>query len=253
MSLADIGTIVITLLLLAVAIKLLQRWVPHHIREEHNDVAGFIFAAVGVLYAVLLGFVVITVWTNNDSASKTTFQEADALAGIYWISRELPAPLGPQLEQQTLSYARTVQDSEWPMMANHKSDPQATELVYQIRDSVFSIKPTDEQQQVLYEHAVSHVEDLASERRERLNQVDDSVPPLLWVALIGGGVLTIGFTFLFGLSNTLAHTLMVLSLGALVVLSLLVIKEMNFPFAGATAVKPTAFDVFLQRLPPPRT
>jgi hypothetical protein len=252
MSFEDIGIVLIVLVLLAVGLKLLQRWVPHPVRESHNDVAGFIFAAVGVLYAVLLAFVVITVWTNNDSARKTTFQEADALAGIYWISRELPAPLGPQLEQQTLAYAHTVTDQEWPLMADHHSDPDATKLVYQMRSSVFSINPTSAQQQVLYEHAVSHLEDLASQRRARLNQVDDEVPVLLWVALIVGGVLTVGFTFLFGLSNTLAHTLMVLSLGALVVVSLLIIKEMDFPFAGATAVKPTAFDVFLQRLPAPR-
>lgn len=252
MSFTDIGILVAVLAALAAGLKLLERFVPHHVRESHNDVAGFIFAAVGVLYAVLLGFVVITVWTNNDAARKTTFQEADALAGVYWISRELPPPLGPQLEKQTLEYARTVMDTEWPLMSQHHSSPQATQLVYQMRTSVFAVNPVGAQQQVLYEHAVSHLEQLASERRQRLNQVDDEVPGLLWVALIAGGVLTVGFTFLFGLSNTLAHSLMVLSLGGLVVLSLLVIREMNFPFTGVTAVKPTAFDVFLQRLPPPR-
>ncbi|MDH6111224.1 phage-related holin [Kitasatospora sp. MAP12-15] len=252
MSLWDIGTVLIVLVVLAVALKLLQRYVPHHVREPHNDVAGFIFAAVGVLYAVLLGFVVITVWTNNDSARQTTFKEADALAGIYWISRELPAPVGPQLEHETLSYAQTVMTTEWPLMADHKSSPDATQLVYQMRGTVFSVNPVGDQQQVLYEHAVTHVEDLASERRARLNEVDDEVPVLLWVALILGAVLTVGFTFLFGLPNTLAHTLMVLSLAGLVVLSLVVIKELNFPFAGAAAIKPTAFQVFLDRLPPPR-
>ena len=30
--------------------------------EKHNEVAGFIFATVGVVYAVLLAFVVIVVW-----------------------------------------------------------------------------------------------------------------------------------------------------------------------------------------------
>ncbi|WP_329565163.1 bestrophin-like domain [Kitasatospora sp. NBC_01266] len=252
MSLMDIGTVLIVLAVLAVLLRLVQRWIPHHVREAHNDVAGFIFAAVGVIYAVLLAFVVVTVWTNDDSARKTTFEEADAVAGIYWISRELPAPLGPQLEQQTLSYARTVMNTEWPLMAKHESSPQATDLVYQMRSGVFSINPTNAQQQVLYEHAVTHVEALASQRRARLNEVDDEVPSLLWVALIVGGVLTVGFTFLFGLPNTLAHSLMVLSLGGLVVISLLLIKEMNFPFTGVTAVKPTAFEVFLQRLPPPR-
>ncbi|WP_441245436.1 DUF4239 domain-containing protein [Kitasatospora sp. McL0602] len=252
MTWQDIGILVAVLVGLAGGLYLLQHFVPHPVREVHNDVAGFIFAAVGVLYAVLLAFVVIAVWENNDKARQTTFKEADSLAGVYWISRQLPPPLGPELEKQTLAYANLVKDTEWPLMSNHQSSPEATELVYKIRSDVFSFTPTDDQQRVLYDHAVSNLENLASERRARLNQVDEEVPPLLWYALITGAVLTVGFTFLFGLSNTLSHTLMVLALSGLVVISLLVIKEMDFPFKGVTAVQPTAFDVFLHRLPPPR-
>ncbi|KJK58319.1 bestrophin-like domain [Saccharothrix sp. ST-888] len=252
MSLSDIGILVGVLLAVSAALYLVQRYIPHPVREVHNDVAGFIFAAVGVLYAVLLAFVVIAVWENNDAARKTTFKEADSLAGVYWISRQLPAPLGPQLERHTLDYAQMVKDTEWPLMAHHESSPAATDLVYRIRGDVFSIQAGTDQQRVLYDHAVSHLESLASERRSRLSQVDEDVPPLLWAALILGAVLTIGFTFLFGLSNTFSHALMVLALSGLVVISLIVIKEMDFPFTGVTAVKPTAFDVFLQRLPTPR-
>jgi hypothetical protein len=74
----------------------------------------------------------------------------------------------------------------------------------------------------------------------------------MWLALIAGGLLTVAFTYLFGLSNTLAHGLMVLTLTALVVVSLLLIKEVDLPFTGVTRVEPTAFAVFLSRLPPPR-
>ncbi|MDH6124470.1 DUF4239 domain-containing protein [Kitasatospora sp. GP82] len=252
MSLLDIGILVGVLLVVAATLYVVQRCIPHPVREVHNDVAGFIFAAVGVLYAVLLAFVVIAVWENNDSARKTTFKEADSLAGVYWISRQLPAPLGPQLEKRTLDYAELVKDEEWPRMAHHQSSAAATDLVYQMRGDVFSIPVGNDQQRVLYDHAVSHLESLASERRARLSQVDEDVPPLLWAALIIGGVLTVGFTFLFGLSNTFSHGLMVVALAGLVVISLIVIREMDFPFAGVAAVKPTAFDVFLQRLPPPR-
>ncbi len=34
---------------------LVQRLVPSVQRQEHNDVAGFIYAVLGVAYAVLLG------------------------------------------------------------------------------------------------------------------------------------------------------------------------------------------------------
>ncbi|TDU04792.1 uncharacterized protein DUF4239 [Streptomyces sp. 846.5] len=252
MSWSDVAIFVGSLALAALLLWLLQRFVPHPRRESHNDVAGFIFAGIGVIYAVLLAFVVISVWTSVDAARQTTFKEANALAGVYWISRELPLPGGATIEHATLDYAHTVQDAEWPLMGSHRSSPQATQEVYAIRDAVNSFQPTTPQQQVLYEHAVTHVEDLATERRARLTEVEDSVPPILWGALILGAVVTIGFTYLFGLSNTLVHSLMVLSLTALVVGSLILVKEMNYPFLGVTKVEPTAFQVFLDRLPAPR-
>lgn len=252
MSWSDILIFFGALAFAALMLWLVQRFVPHPARESSNDVAGFIFAGVGVIYAVLLAFVVISVWENVDAARQTTFKEANALAGIYWISRDLPLPLGSTIEHETLDYAHTVEDNEWPLMADHRSSPQATQEVYAIRASVNSYQPTTPAQQVLFDHAVTHVEDLATERRERLTEVEDSVPPLLWGALILGAVLTIGFTYLFGLSNTLAHALMVLSLTALVVGSLILIKEMNYPFVGHSKIEPTAFQVFLDRLPAPR-
>jgi len=251
-SWTDVLIFVASMAAIALALRLVQRFVPHPHRERHNEVAGFIFAGVGVLYAVLLGFVVVSVWGGVGAAQQTTFNEADSLAGVYWISRSLPLPLGAQIEHETLDYATTVENSEWALMAKHRSSPQATDLVYAIRASVLSFQPATLQQQVLYDHAVTDVENLASARRERLNEVQDSVPTILWVALITGAVLTIGFTFLFGMSNSVAHGLMVLCLGALVVASLILIKEMDYPFAGVTKVEPTAFQVFLSRLPPPR-
>lgn len=242
-----------TLVGVAACIYVVQRFVPHPLREQHNDVAGFIFAAVGVLYAVLLAFVVIAVWENHATARETTFKEADELAGLYWVSRELPLPLGAELEAQTLEYAKTVMHKEWPMMTEHKSSPEATQLVYRLREGVMSYTPGGPREEILYERAVNHLEDMASARRERLNQVDEDVPTLLWIALIAGAALTIGFTFLFGLSNTFSHGLMVLMLSGLIVVSLVVIKEMDFPYNGVTKIHPTAFEVFLDRLPPPRT
>ena len=38
-----------------------QRLVPTSRRQEHNDVAGFIYAVVGVIYTVLLALMVIAV------------------------------------------------------------------------------------------------------------------------------------------------------------------------------------------------
>ncbi|MFL6113857.1 MAG: hypothetical protein ACJ786_21235, partial [Catenulispora sp.] len=194
MTVKDLGIIVAVLILTFVALRLTQRFIPHHRREPHNDVAGFIFATVSVVFAVPLAFVVVALWTNNDTAHQTTFKEANELAGIYWIARQMPMPLGGQLEHQTLDYANTVVDQEWPLLAKHETSPGATELVYQMRDSVFHFKPATVAEQVEYDHAMTHVEALAGERRQRLNQADEALPKLLWAILIGSALITIAFT-----------------------------------------------------------
>ncbi|MFJ5234576.1 DUF4239 domain-containing protein [Kitasatospora sp. NPDC088391] len=252
MNWVDVMVLVGMLLLTAGGMYLVQRHASVPARESCNDVAGFIFAAVGAFYAVLVAFVVIVVWENASTAKAATFEEADELAGVYWMARQLPLPQGAALEGLTLDYAHAVVGTEWREMADHRSDPAATALMYRIRETALAFEPDGDRQTVLYENLVQHVDGLAGKRRARLNMIADSVPPLLWAALIAGAVVTIAFTFLFGLSNTWAHLAMVLSLAGLIGLSLIAVKEMNYPFDGANSVRPTAFEVFLNRLPPPR-
>jgi hypothetical protein len=58
--------------------------------------------------------------------------------------------------------------------------------------------------------------------------------------LILGGVITIGFTFFFGVESLWHHALMVSALAVLIALSLLVILTLNLPYTGDVSVKPEA-------------
>jgi Protein of unknown function (DUF4239) len=246
--------IVIGLLGLAIAGMLVtQKWFPHQHRERHNDVAGFVFAAISVLYAVLVAFVIIALWEANEGVRQNTYHEANDLAAVYWLSREMPLPAGSVLEHLTLDYARTVADTEWTMMSDqHESSRAATALMYQIRDAAFAMNPQTMRDQVIFDQVTTNVQNLAADRRVRLDAVNESVPGFLWVALIGGGVVTIGFTFLFGLSNTWAHVGMVCALALVIAISLVLINALDYPFGGPGRIGPEAFEVFLSRLPPPR-
>lgn len=97
-------------------LELVQRLVPADSRQQHNDVAGFIYAALGVIYAVLLALVVIAVWEEYRAADETVEQEANALAEIFWLAHRLPEPEGTHLQELARSYAEEVVDNEWPLM-----------------------------------------------------------------------------------------------------------------------------------------
>ena len=231
------------------SVYLVHRYWAQEKRREHTDVAGFIFAGVAVLYAVLLAFVVIMGWETLSSAHATTYTEADQLSNVYWIARSLPAPQGPAVEDLALKYAHTVVNKEWPLMNEGKSSPEAQNLLTQIRAKVFRFSPRTDQQQVLYEQAVVSVNGLTAARRDRLDAMTEEVPEPIWVALIFGAVIVIAFCLLFGVKSRAVHIGMVLAIAALITICLILIKDMQYPFAGNPHVGPEAFEVFLRAIP----
>jgi Ni/Fe-hydrogenase subunit HybB-like protein len=251
MNLANLWIFLAALLGSGLSVYLVHRyWAPEK-RQEHTEVAGFIFAGVAVLYAVLLAFVVIVGWETLSSAHATTYTEADQLSNVYWIARSLPAPEGPAIEDLTLKYAHTVIDREWPLMNEGKSSPLAQDLLTQIRADVFRFSPRTSQQQVLYEQAVVSVNSLTAARRDRLDAMTEEVPEPIWVALIFGAIIVIAFCLLFGLKSRAVHIGMVMAIAALITINLILIKDLQYPFAGNPHVGPEAFEVFLSAIPSP--
>jgi len=76
-------------LAILVQLAIRRRW-PVLADGEHNDVAGFIIAVVGVIYAGPPAFVVIVSWENFSQAESTVGQEASALRSIYRESQAFP-------------------------------------------------------------------------------------------------------------------------------------------------------------------
>ena len=83
--------------------------------------------------------------------------------------------------------------------------------------------------------------------RLRLLASHEAVPSLLWAVLWGGAMITVGFTYLFGVQNSRVQTLMVAGLAATLALNFFVIAAIESPFRGIMRVKPEAFHLALER------
>jgi uncharacterized membrane protein YraQ (UPF0718 family) len=226
---------------------LVQRLVPSAQREEHNDVAGFIYAVLGVAYAVLLGLMVVAVWQDWQEAEETATDEANELAALFWLAHGLPQPQGRHIQEVARSYARVVVGEEWPLMARGEASPRAWDLLDELRGSIEAFDPTTDSEQVLYDQALQRVHELSDARRERLLEAEMGLPGVLWVVMLLGGVIVVGFTYLFGLRSTAVHTLMVAALALTIALVLFVVGALDYPFRGDVRVGPDAFQSVLQR------
>ena len=226
---------------------LVQRLVPTDVRRPQNDVAGFIYAVLGVTYAVLLGLVVVAVWEQWNAALATADREASELAEVFWIADRMPESEGHHIQELVRSYARVVVQEEWPRMRAGKSSPQAWALLDEIRAEVQNFQPSTPAQQILYQQGLERVHELADARRERLLEADQGLPTILWIVLIAGGVVVVGFTYLFGLDSTAIHLLMVAALATIIALVLFTVAELDFPFRGGVRIGPDAMDQVLGR------
>lgn len=239
-------TVLVPVLVAVAGLLLVQRAVPTGLREEHNDVAGFIYAVIGVTYAVLLAFVVIVVWENHETAKDAVQSESNELAGIYFLADQFPDPAGARVQKLARSYARAVVEEEWPLMEEGKASERAGVLLRELRLSLQDVDANTGAGQVLYDQGLTRVHEVADARRLRLLEAREGLPGILWVVLVGGGAVTVGFTYLFGLKNNWAHALMIAALTLVITGILFTIGSLEYPFAGQAQVRPEAFEQALR-------
>src|SRR6185437_4954282 len=82
--------------------------------RTNNEVAGFKFATIGVIYAVLLAFAVIVVWEKVKAAEQDVEREAGAAATIFRLAGGLDAGHRVALDAATSAYLTAAIEKDWP-------------------------------------------------------------------------------------------------------------------------------------------
>jgi uncharacterized membrane protein YraQ (UPF0718 family) len=239
--------VAVSVLIAVTGLMLVQRLVPLRLRKEHNDVAGFIYAVLGVIYAVLIALVVIAVWEDFAAARDTVERESSELDDVFRLAHSLPEPEGRQLQELARSYARVVVDEEWALMAQARTSPRAWELLDEMTLHFENVEVRTKAEQVRYAEALARMDELADARNARLVEAGEGIPTVVWGVLAVGGILVVGFAYLFGLENTLVHNLMVGALALLISSVLFTIGVLEYPFSGDVRVSPEAFELVLER------
>lgn len=202
---------------------------------------------VSGVFGILIAFAALLVWQQFHRTYETTQREASELATIYWHAEGFPESERQQVQQLARSYAQVVIEEEWPLMGQGQESSQAWAIVEELRRSVDGLEPSTSREQALYAQEVTLVDDLMNDRRLRLLESREGLPPILWVILLSGIPVLVGFSYFFEMKNFRAHLMMVAMLTALMVGILYSVKAIEYPFSGDVRVPPTAFELVLNR------
>ena len=235
-------------LLAAVGLLLVRSRAPHPRLQPHHDVAGYIYSGLAVLYAVLLAFVVIVVWGQFNATDVRVHKEADALGNLFREAQVFPTPVQRAIFDAVRTYARAVVEEEWPAMARGAESPTARQAYIDLWQTIRTVEPRTPAEVNWHAIMLQSLTTMSDGRRDRLADSRAVLPPILWVALLSGGVINVGYTYLFGVRSLAVHLIITSALAAMTALLLLVILIMDHPFAGRYRVEPEPFVRLLQHI-----
>ena len=216
----------------------------------NNEVAGFKFATVGVLYAVLLGFAVISAWEKFSEAENAVAQEAAALATLYRLAEGIGGDAGTAFHNALTQYVKTAIAEDWPAMERGEESRAVTQALNATYRALLTFAPSDSRGAALFAEALHQIDTVTQARRTRLVLAPGIIPRVLWFVLSGGAILTIGFTLFFGAENLRAQVMMTGMLSFLIFSGLLIITAIDHPFAGTVRVHPEALLAVLEDFSP---
>lgn len=246
--LAGLLLVVIPTAIAMAMILVIRRIAPLEWLRENNEVAGFTFAVVGVLYAVLLAFAVIVVWERYSEAESHVATEAGAAATLYRLADGMAAPAAAGFHGALTTYLESVVGDEWPAMDRGESNVGTTRALDRLYATALVLQPANQRENVVLLEILTQLNILTEARRARLVATEGIVPGLLWIVLFGGAVVTIGYTFFFGTTNVRAHSLMTGILSVLICSGLLVIVAVDHPFSGDVHISPESIVKVLEDL-----
>jgi hypothetical protein len=217
---------------------LVRRSFPRADFIEHNEVAGFIFAVVGVFFAVLLAFLTVIVWENFAQAEQRAQTEVDAATDVWRLSRHLPPADARRVRADLRGYTESVIADEWPEMRQGRSSPRTQARMVALIDDAAGMGASDLHEATLQTTVLERVQRMADLRRRRIYDNQSGIPSLLWLGLLVGVCSVIGFVYLFGMKDFRVQLLMTAATAIIIGVSFALILELDYPFRGGVSISP---------------
>ncbi len=210
----------------------LTRLVAKETRQLHNEFTLFTVTNIAVLYAVLLAFIAIAAWEALSKASDVVVTEASLVENLYFDTEGLDKALMTELQAGLRRYLKAV--------VERVSDAAAPSLRH-FRKTLAAFKPATSGDAIVMQEMLHRVNELYNARRTRIEAAAGHIPRSLWLVITTLGILTVGFTALLGMRSLWVHFVLLAAFTATIVIVVVLIVQLDFPFRGEISVSAEPF------------
>lgn len=212
---------------------------PSHQRRKFNEIIIDFMEILGIVFAIIVGTVIVAVWKNYDDTKNIAMSEAGSVGDLY---RSIPE--NPDLEpirSIVLEYGKQVIDVEWPQMEKGIKPTTGWKYLFQIQNILNAQKEPSQNVQ-------SMVTNLFDNRRLRIAQTEAYLPSIIYFLILFLSFLILLFSCLFGTSSIRYHGIMCLILALPICLTITTIIAIDNPYQTQIYVKPNNMQTVIYNL-----
>jgi hypothetical protein len=192
-----------------------------------------ILPPLGILFALLVGFIAVEVWGNFDKAKTAVETEASALRAVVLLAGAFPD------EQRMSIYAlvnRHIDESvnkEWPEMARQRATlaDLPTALIEALHHTL-ALTPSGDSQRVAQSEMVKELHTALDARRQRISISQSSLGTVKWMGILLQGLCTLVAFAIVHSDNRLARGISLTLCATGIALSVLLIATYSRPFTS---------------------
>ncbi|MEI7484095.1 MAG: DUF4239 domain-containing protein [Ignavibacteriota bacterium] len=225
-----------------ISLRIIRKKIQQDTLKENHEVAGFIYNAVCIIYAVLIAFVVYASWNSLKETNIIIEQESNHLLDLYYGTKAFPDTIRQEIRTTINDYVNIVTKEEWESMAEGKRSYEAAKVFGKLADIYILIDQSRMPNNSVLSEALKIVNELGEYRRLRLLKSREHIPDIIWMVLLIGSVILIVFTFFFGARNLNHQYFMTAILIFVSVLVLYLIYVLDHPFVGLYRITTDTFE-----------
>ena len=152
-----------------------------------------VLPVLGVLFALLVGFIAVEVWNTFDRAKTAVATEASALRAVVLLAGNFPEEQKTRIDALINRHIEVAIHQEWPEMAHQQAtlSPLATHLLEALHNA-FTLTTADGGQRAAQPELITALRTALDARRQRIVISESSVGGVKWLAILFQAFCTFG-------------------------------------------------------------
>ena len=212
-----------------------------HLRYEgiETDLSSWssFFNVFGVIFAIVAGFLLVTVLNRYSNLNQTIEDELNAVESVrdflVYLDDRQQSEID-KIKRALEIYVKSVANTEWAEMSAPAipMNSDTSEELYAVMRSGKKIKVSEERDNIVFSALIETISEITKLRTRRIALANERLPPRLRVLMLFMSTTLVGAFVFLGVQGVFAYIYMLVTLTVSIHLLYMVIEDLDHPFYG---------------------